>query len=451
MAAGSSSRSRPSRPATTATGTRCGSSRRDGADAPAPRQLTLGAEARPARPVLAGRPDARVPVGSPAGRRGGARRARKDVKEREDVDQVYLLPLDGGRGASADRPAARRRATSSGRRMARGWSSSAARVGATHEEDRRRRGTATQARARRAAAVRLPVHRPARLHAQRRRASPYDRVDAPVARRRRDRRGEPPDRRAGRASASRPGRRTARASPSRRTAAATTTSTFGQDIHVVDVATRRGDGRSPAARRPSSASRRGCPTAARSRRSATGSPAARAAATTSGCSRRTARTRGADGGRNLSRPARPDAGLGDEQRRDARRDARGSWPSPDGRSITFTRPDRRAPTSCGGSTVADGDVERLTDGRHYISRLGRGRRAPRGRPRIAYLRSTPTEPPDLWLPGRRGDAAPPDRVQRRRPRRARRSSSRSSAASTVDGRDDPGLVHPGAGEGRGRS
>jgi dipeptidyl aminopeptidase/acylaminoacyl peptidase len=49
--------------------------------------------------------------------------------------------------------------------------------------------------------------------------------------------------------------------------------------------------------------------------------------------------------------------------------------------------------------VADGRLERLTEGRQYISGwhavaagVGHGRGT-----RIAYLRSTPTEPPDLWL------------------------------------------------------
>ena len=46
--------------------------------------------------------------------------------------------------------------------------------------------------------------------------------------------------------------------------------------------------------------------------------------------------------------------------------------------------------------LADGRVERLTNGRHQISGWD-VRPGPRGRPRIAYLRSTPTEPPDAWF------------------------------------------------------
>jgi dipeptidyl aminopeptidase/acylaminoacyl peptidase len=46
--------------------------------------------------------------------------------------------------------------------------------------------------------------------------------------------------------------------------------------------------------------------------------------------------------------------------------------------------------------LADDAVERLTDGRHYISSFD-AVAGPRGRQRIAYLRSSPTEPADVWL------------------------------------------------------
>ncbi len=78
------------------------------------------------------------------------------------------------------------------------------------------------------------------------------------------------------------------------------------------------------------------------------------------------------------------------------------WPSPDGRSITFTAP-------IDGSyelwriAVADGDVTRLTTGRHYISAWD-AVPGPRGRPRIAYLRSSPSELPDLWLKDGEGES-----------------------------------------------
>ena len=46
--------------------------------------------------------------------------------------------------------------------------------------------------------------------------------------------------------------------------------------------------------------------------------------------------------------------------------------------------------------LADGRLERLTEGRHYISGWDAIPGA-RGTSRIAYLRSTPTEPSDVWL------------------------------------------------------
>ncbi len=71
--------------------------------------------------------------------------ARAAIKPREDVGPG--LPAAGGRrrGAPADRPAARRRPASSGRRTASGWSSSARRTRATFEADRRKRGLAKAA------------------------------------------------------------------------------------------------------------------------------------------------------------------------------------------------------------------------------------------------------------------------------------------------------------------
>ena len=69
--------------------------RRDAAAPADPRR-----EARPPPALLARRPDARVPLGPADARRGGAGptdRARPGTgREREDVNQVHLLPLDGG-------------------------------------------------------------------------------------------------------------------------------------------------------------------------------------------------------------------------------------------------------------------------------------------------------------------------------------------------------------------
>ena len=135
------------------------------------------------------------------------------------------------------------------------------------------------------------------------------------------------------------------------------------------------------------------------------------------------------GGRNLSARARPDARRRHDQRRDARRECRGSSAVAGRPLASRSAPRSTAPTSCGGSPSPTAALERLTEGRHYIS----GWDASRGRAvacRIAYLRSTPTEPPDLWLlePGTVAiEAAPPDRVQRRGPRRARAARTASSA------------------------
>jgi dipeptidyl aminopeptidase/acylaminoacyl peptidase len=114
----------------------------------------------------------------------------------------------------------------------------------------------------------------------------------------------------------------------------------------------------------------------------------------------------ADGGRNLS--GRHDRMPGSTMNSDltigegARLEA-----STDGRWLTFTAP-------IDGSDelwrigVADGRLERLTEGRHYISSWDRIA-GPRGRTdTYLYLRSSPTETPDLWLLERPG--APPRRI-----------------------------------------
>jgi dipeptidyl aminopeptidase/acylaminoacyl peptidase len=126
-------------------------------------------------------------------------------------------------------------------------------------------------------------------------------------------------------------------------------------------------------------------------------------------------------------------------------DATRLWPVPDGKSITFSAP-------VDGSyelwriALGDGAVERLTNGRHYISGWD-AVAGPRGRSRgrIAYLRSTPTETPDLWLLDGAGE-----------PRRLTAFNADVLAEltlrepkerhSTVDGREIQGWVIP-AGKG----
>ena len=116
------------------------------------------------------------------------------------------------------------------------------------------------------------------------------------------------------------------------------------------------------------------------------------------------------------------------------------WPAPDGRSIVFSAPVDGA-VELWRIAVEDGDLERLTNGRHYLSAWDAVTGA-RGRTRLAYLRSTPTEAPDLWVQ----DGA----------REARRLTALNAEVldeialaepverrSTVDGCGHPGLVHPG--------
>ena len=92
---------------------------------------------------------------------------------------------------------------------------------------------------------------------------------------------------------------------------------------------------------------------------------------------------------------------------------RGEAPRPvataDGSAILFSAP-------IDGSyelwriAVSDGRLERLTTGHHYISGWD-AVPGPRGGSRIAYLRSSPTETPDVWLLDGARRAAPPVVVQ----------------------------------------
>ena len=122
-------------------------------------------------------------------------------------------------------------------------------------------------------------------------------------------------------------------------------------------------------------------------------------------------------------------------------------PSKGGRWLAFTAP-------IDGSyelwriAIADGRLERLTNGRHYISGwdgVPHGSGSSRAR-RIVYLRSTPTAPPDLWLLEVQGGSSPS------KPRRLTRFNAEVldelalhqpvERHVTVDGRDIQGWLIP---------
>ncbi|HEY2888867.1 MAG TPA: S9 family peptidase, partial [Candidatus Limnocylindrales bacterium] len=104
------------------------------------------------------------------------------------------------------------------------------------------------------------------------------------------------------------------------------------------------------------------------------------------------------GGRNLSaaHDLMPGSGMGSDV---TRGEAPVLIPSKGGRWLHLSAPIDGA-YELWRIRVTDGQLERLTEGHHYVSgwhavpgSTGHGR----GGTRIAYLRSTPTEPPDLWL------------------------------------------------------
>jgi dipeptidyl aminopeptidase/acylaminoacyl peptidase len=107
-----------------------------------------------------------------------------------------------------------------------------------------------------------------------------------------------------------------------------------------------------------------------------------------------------DGGRNLSgeHDLMPASGMNSDV---TIGDATRVIPSSDGAWLTFTAPMQGA-YELFRIAVADGRLERITDDPHYISGWdGIPGAQIEGRLRIAYLRSTPTEPPDLyWMDGR---------------------------------------------------
>ena len=145
------------------------------------------------RPLVAGRPDDRVPLGPAPPDRGGAGRARQEGPRGRHAGPPALARRR--RGAAADRPAARRRRLRvvAGRVEARRHHDVA-----PGEPQGRPKGARPrpEARAHRPARVGLSLHRPARLHAQRARL--HLRLGlAPLDRGCRDRGGDAADRRTG--------------------------------------------------------------------------------------------------------------------------------------------------------------------------------------------------------------------------------------------------------------
>lgn len=157
------------------------------------------------------------------------------------------------------------------------------------------------------------------------------------------------------------------------------------------------------------------------------------------------------GGRNLS--ARHDLMPGSAMSSDVTRGEDAALiPSKGGRWLHFSAPLAGA-YELWRIGVADGRLERLTEGRHYISGWhavpSGGARGGSGGTRIAYLRSTATEPPDLWLLDTGGSS-------KSKPRRLTSLNAEVLAEldlreplerhATVDGRDIQGWFLP-AGDG----
>jgi acylaminoacyl-peptidase len=157
------------------------------------------------------------------------------------------------------------------------------------------------------------------------------------------------------------------------------------------------------------------------------------------------------GGRNLSAPhdLMPRSGMGSDV---TRGESTGVVPSRGGRWLHFSAPIDGA-YELWRIAVADGRVERLTHGEHYVSGWDAVPHEEGGGVRIAYLRSTATETPDLWVldaggsaKGSKGTKGP----------KARRLSSLNADILgeidlrtpierhvTVDGRDIQGWFIPG--------
>ena len=121
-------------------------------------------------------------------------------------------------------------------------------------------------------------------------------------------------------------------------------------------------------------------------------------------------------------------------------------PSADGQWLSFLAPKDGAYQLWRIST-ADGALEQLTDGRHYLSSFDQVE--PRaGRPRTAVIRSVGTELADVWVrDGLKGDLR---RVTSFNDAAHGRRRARRAAGAPRHGRwsRHPGLVHPGSSTGR---
>ncbi len=121
------------------------------------------------------------------------------------------------------------------------------------------------------------------------------------------------------------------------------------------------------------------------------------------------------------------------------------WPSPDGRSITFSAPIDGA-YELWRIAIDDGAVTRLTTGQHVITGWD-AVAGPRGRARIAYLRCTPTAAGDVWLLDGAGEPRQLTQLQRRgarraRARRAHRAPRHASMATTSRAGSSPPAMAP---------
>ena len=137
----------------------------------------------PPSALLAGRPDPRVPVGSTADRRRGAGPSDRGIRSR-GRHPGPPAPARRWRGAPPDRPATRR----GGLRVVSGWRLAGRHLVIARGDVPGRRASARAGGSPRhacAARIRRALHRPARLHAQRRRVH-VRQGQAPVDRRRRD-------------------------------------------------------------------------------------------------------------------------------------------------------------------------------------------------------------------------------------------------------------------------